>query len=315
MSAPKTAEDRLLTWIEQTTGPLPESVQIGPGDDGAVIQTPSGDRLVLTIDTLVEGVDFETSSSSPQSVGQKSIAVSLSDLAAMGATPWVALASASFPSSTHENYAQKLVEGLRATASEYGVSIIGGDLSSTPGPISISTTLIGFLSTNRCLTRSGGHADDQLFVSGPLGGSILGRHLNVAPRIELGQKLVAIPATSAIDLSDGLLKDLSRLAQASGCGAEIQADKIPIHADAHRLSRSSEFSPLEHALFDGEDFELLFTLSPADYAMWERGEIRNDFSAIPIGQLTESTGLILIQADGNRETVSPKGFSHDWGVS
>ena len=198
MSPHDSAEDRLLAWIEQTTGPLPEDVLIGPGDDAALIRTPSGDPLVLTVDTLVEGIDFETETSTPHSVGQKAIAVSLSDLAAMGATPWIALASASFPPTTDEPYTRELVQGLRTVAANHGTTLVGGDLSSTSGPLSISITLIGHLHADQSLTRSGGHPGDFLFVSGPLGGSILGRHLNVTPRIKLGQALAAIPATSAI---------------------------------------------------------------------------------------------------------------------
>ena len=314
----QSSEDRLLDWIRQSTPPLPDEIPIGPGDDAALVEPRDGDRLLLSIDTLVEEVDFSLKSASPEQIGCKAMGVSLSDMAAMGASPWVALASATIPHSTAETFARNIVVGLRTMAARHDTLIVGGDLSATPGPLTVSVVVVGRCPTGSILTRSGGRPGDLLFVTGALGGSILGRHLSFEPRIKTGRLLSKIPATAAIDLSDGLLKDLDRLARASGCGAELESSCIPIHPDARHLSQQTECSPLEHALSDGEDFELLFSLSPtAAEAFCEPPSQPDPFPAniTQIGRLVTGSGISLVSSDGQREVVGPRGYGHEWGTS
>jgi thiamine-monophosphate kinase len=259
---------------------------------------------------LMEGVDFELAQIAPERVGRKALAVSLSDLAAMAARPLAAFVSLALPRRGGLQMAQQLYAGLLPLANEFAIALAGGDTNSWEGPLVINVTALGAVGARGPLLRSGAKPGDAILVTGSFGGSILGRHFDFTPRVReacLLQELFELRA--GIDVSDGLSLDLSRLAQESGCGADLDLAAIPISADAERLAQQDGVSPLEHALGDGEDFELILAATPHEA---ER-IIQTHSLAVPIrriGQFVPQRGLWGIQPDGQRHPLQPRGFEH-----
>lgn len=254
----------LVRWIRRRA-PSGRGVRTGIGDDCAVLG-PARDPLCLTTDVIVGGVDF-TPDASPSSVGRKAVNVNLSDLAAAGARPLACLATLGLPPGLGAAWARGALRGVLAACRAAGASLVGGDLSATSGPAFVSVTALG--TARKPVLRSGAREGDAIGVTGPCGGSILGRHLRFTPRIALGLRLAPV-ASAMIDISDGLAADLGHLLDASGAGARLESAAIPVHRDALRLARKSGRPALEHALRDGEDFELLFTCSPSRFPRWAR---------------------------------------------
>ena len=244
-------EDRLLARLLPRL-PLSKSVLAGAGDDCAVVRSPGDDKLILLkTDCVVEGVHFRRSDQAA-AVGWKAMMRPLSDYAAMSGVPQFALVTLIVPSRTSVRKIDNLYRGLRRAAARFDVSIVGGETSGTRGPITISVSVIGFVERNRSVSRRGGKAGDDLFVTGRLGGSIRGKHLRFVPRIEEARWLTEKFSIHAMmDLSDGLGSDLPRLARASGVGFTIDEPSLPRHAGV----------TVRNAISDGEDFELLFAIS------------------------------------------------------
>ncbi len=233
----------------------------GIGDDAALVLQGKGKAQAVTTDFLVEGVDFKKGDDLAL-VGRKTLAVNLSDLAAMGATPRHALLYLSFPQKTPPRSLERFFKGWNALARKYRVDLIGGDLSRGKGWMA-GAVLMGERPVSSDFLRSGAKTGDSIWVTGALGGSILGKHFNFEPRVTEALFLRAnFPVSACIDLSDGLGQDLPRLLAASRKGARICLGSIPISAAAKRLSLRSGKSPLRHAFRDGEDFELLFAVGP-----------------------------------------------------
>ncbi|MFH1232158.1 MAG: thiamine-phosphate kinase [Planctomycetota bacterium] len=308
-------------------------VLIGSGDDCAVIKLPDSNLLYATTDTIVEGVDFNLRSATPEQVGYKSVAISLSDLAAMGGgfSKIYALISASLPKKlTKSSFTHPLFQGMSRISKQFGVRIIGGDISSTKGPITITSTLLGISRGLKPIRRSGACIGDAILVTGKLGGSILGKHLSFIPRLEESELLNRhYKLNSMIDISDGLLADLNHILETSppkadlpkvqGCKKKTTSDKIgamldevsiPISLDAYKLSRKNGNKALRHAFSDGEDFELLFT-APMEEAV----KIIHDkrFNKIPIsiiGLIWEQKGIFWCNRNGKVIKIKPEGFRH-----
>jgi thiamine-monophosphate kinase len=250
-----------VRWVSEHTPPDPR-VAVGPGDDCAVLRRPPGDLLVTT-DLLTEGVDFLLAECGPRAVGRKAMAVNLSDIAAMAGRPVGAVAAVALPPNGM-TVAREITAGLREVADRYGCPLTGGDTNSWAGGLVVAVTVFGVPTGRGPVLRSGARPGDWLFVTGPLGGSLLGRHLEPVPRLAEAEALhAAIELRAMLDLSDGLARDLGHLAAASGCGAVVDPALVPIHPDAGRRSTLTGRPPLDHALTDGEDFELLFAVSPA----------------------------------------------------
>ncbi|TVQ62944.1 MAG: thiamine-phosphate kinase [Phycisphaerales bacterium] len=253
-------ENRLLEHIEQRTRALfatRPDVPVGPGDDCAVIRTPAGDDLLITVDQLVAGVHFDPATTSPDQIARKAVARSVSDIAAMGGSCWLATATALLPQGYAD--AQELFDRVHAHAEAFGCPVVGGDIASGPSsPLTLTVTVLGRPHPARgVVRRSGAKPGDRVYVTGRLGGSLAsGRHLRFEPRLHearwlcdtLGDRLHAM-----IDLSDGLGLDADRLARASGADLELDAAVIPQHADCPGWRA---------AMSDGEDYELLFTCDP-----------------------------------------------------
>jgi thiamine-monophosphate kinase len=264
-------EDRLLAQIlpRLVSG---KSVLIGAGDDCAVVKPPAGKKLlVFKTDCVVEGVHFLRRTNGLH-VGWKAMMRPLSDFAATSAVPQFALVTLVVSKQRASDWVKKVYRGLNRAAGRFKVSIVGGETSSIAGPAVISVSLSGFVERDRCVSRSGGKAGDDLFVTGRLGGANCGRHLRFVPRIEESRWLTSNFAIHAmIDLSDGLGVDLPRLADASRLGFKIDPRHLP-------LSPGTE---IDNALSDGEDYELLFAISSRDRNRLQRNWARR-FPKLPV---------------------------------
>ena len=252
MNLRQLGEDRL---IERFVSHLPrgQHVMAGAGDDCAVVRMPRKDNLLLfKTDCVVEGVHFLPKASAA-AVGWKAMMRPLSDFAAMSGLPQFALITLVVPPTKKVSWTTNLYRGLHQAASEFDVSIVGGETSATSGPAMISVSVVGVVEENRWIARSGGQAEDELFVTGRLGGSARGRHLRFRPRIEESRWLTEhFRIHSMMDLSDGLGADLPRLARASHLSFEIDESALP----------RSRGCTIQQAINDGEDYELLFSISP-----------------------------------------------------
>jgi thiamine-monophosphate kinase len=252
MNLRQLGEDRL---IERVVSDLPTGrhVMVGAGDDCAVVRMPRKDNLLLfKTDCVVEGVHFLPQASAT-AVGWKAMMRPLSDFAAMSGLPQFALITLVVPSTKKVSWTTSLYRGLHRGANEFDVSIIGGETSATRGPTMICVSLAGVVEKNRWVARSGGQAGDELFVTGRLGGSARGRHLRFRPRIEESRWLTEhFRIHSMMDLSDGLGADLPRLARASNVSFEIEESAVPRNRGC----------TIQQAINDGEDYELLFSISP-----------------------------------------------------
>ena len=282
------SEDR---WLADALANLASSdaVRLGPGDDAAVVDA-GPDGVVVTTDALVDGVHFVLADCGPEAAARKAVGVNLSDLAAMGAQPVGMVVAAVLPRPVDRTLFEGLMAGFRHEAERFDCPLLGGDTNTAEGPLVLSVTALGRPGGGGIVTRAGGRAGQLLSVTGPLGGSGAGRHLTPTPRLAAGEALARLGiATAMMDISDGLSRDLPRLAAASGVGAVVDAGAVPIHDDAE--------GDLERALHEGEDFELLVA-----HAALEDGQ-REALAAAgvtlwPIGRLDEGPGVRLEDASG-----------------
>jgi thiamine-monophosphate kinase len=289
--------------------PVPPGVRIGIGDDAAVVSGSGERETVLTSDAVIEGIHF-TCDDAPAEVGHKAVARVISDLAAMGADPEWCLVNLVAPGNLAVAYVDALYRGMEATASKNGLGIVGGDCARGE-PLSLHCFATGSVAAGAALLRSGARQKDVVFVTGELGGSGRGRHLRFDPRLSEGRWLRERGhVTAMIDVSDGLATDAAHLAQASGVGIVIRSTDLPVSDDALRMA--GEHTALHHALCDGEDFELLFTV-PADAAE----DLQNAWSEVFSTRLTKigtcdgtPGGLALEREDGSREHFEISGFDH-----
>jgi thiamine-monophosphate kinase len=286
----------------------------GPGDDCAVLDLGIPSEFVLfKTDAVVEGIHF-TRESDPFLVGRKALARCLSDVAAMGGKPNSALVTIALPRDFDTKQVQKIYEGLNALALESGVSISGGETTTNPERILISIALLGKVAKDRCIHRRGSKVGDAIFVTGELGGSLSGKHLEFEPRLTEGQWLSEnFQIHSMIDLSDGLASDMRHLLLPDKLGAELLVRAIPISRAAKALAKaeSSRKTPLLAALTDGEDFELLFTVRSKDAVplldKWKERFPNLRLSCI--GRITSQPGFRLRDEEGVREFTG-HGFVH-----
>lgn len=341
-----TSEFEFITNLKNKSPKFPQSsIRVGIGDDCAVLPKDSKTDLVITTDLLVEDVDFRMEWTRAQFLGHKALAVSLSDVAAMGAKPVWAMLSIGVPESVWKtDFVEKFYEGWFRLAKKFDVALIGGDVSKTPDKIVIDSIVAGEARKGKAVLRSGAKAGDLIFVTGTLGGAAAGlellekgervekgsrnfvqklilRQLKPNPKIEIGQILgEKIPATAMIDLSDGLSSDLAHLCRESKVGARIFAEKIPVDQDLRKFfAQSRKFAKTQNkknlflresdfALSGGEDFELLFTAGRKKNFRLEK-ELKN-FPFFCIGETTANAGIIELISDGKSTVLEPKGFRH-----
>jgi thiamine-monophosphate kinase len=300
------------------------------GDDAAVFTGSGQDRFLATTDVLNESVHFSLDTTTPYLLGRKSLAVNLSDIAAMGGRPLYYLVGLSLPSHIPLDFVRALYRGMQAQARRFNVVLLGGDTVAASGGLSISITLIGRAHPGRILYRRGARPGDLIFVSGTLGDSALGlallqkggrvssrqhlirRHLNPEPRVALGSALAeAKLATSMIDVSDGVAADLGHILSASSVGAELYLEQLPLsRAYRKQCSRlcADKYAP---ALSGGEDYELLFTVPPARREAVDACARKLGVPVSCIGRITESEDFLrIIDAEGREYALDEKGFCH-----
>ena len=289
-------------------------------DDVAVITPPPGRELVLKADALVAGVHF-LADDPPDMVGQKLLRVNLSDIAGKGAVPLGYLMTISAPRGTPDTWFAGFAAGLAADQLEFGVTLLGGDTTSTPGPINLSLTLLGHIAPGQAPSRGGARAGDGIWVTGTIGdgalglavaqgrltdptGFLLSRYRLPRPRLGLA---VGEYASAAMDVSDGLVQDLSHICRASGLAAEIDARRLPLSAAARHAGPDW----LRICLTGGDDYELLFAVPPAREARLLADSARAGIPMTRIGTFREGpAGVAVIGPDGMRLEVGAGGWSH-----
>lgn len=319
-----------------------KQVQVGIGDDAAVLNLTPGKQLVVSTDAIVEGVDFFLKGPkkglslrakrgnltdrhapiglamtggglSPERIGRKALAINLSDLAAMGAKPIAFVLSIGKPKYISTRWLERFYDGLLKLAKQYKVDCIGGDFSRAK-EFSVSVAILG--TAKKSVLRSGAKAGDWIGVTGVLGGSLLRHHYDFTPRVQEGFFLSEkFAPTAMIDISDGLCQDLGHILKASGVGAVLELDKIPVSQDANKMAKGKVHAALQRALSDGEDFELLFTVPPRQKGMLEK-QWKKHFPKVPLTWIGKIEGKVpKIRWVVNGKTVSApklprKGFSH-----
>ncbi len=311
-------------------------VVLGAGDDAALLDLGTGMLLVATCDSQVQGRHFLLDVASPEEIGSKALAVNLSDIAAMGAEPLWALVSLLTPPDLDVAVLDGVYAGMRRMAARYDVAIVGGNVSATDGPLTIDVTLLGRMTRERALRRSGANSGDALLVSGTIGAAAAGvilatdarfkptqiapemreaaRRAMVSPepQVALGTRLAASgEVTAMLDVSDGLAQDLGHLCERSGVGALLHADAIPIAPAVVAVASAYERDPLRLALTGGEDYQLLFAARP-DAVEALRAAAREVGTEVTlIGSLTgKGDGIRLRLADGTTQPVAPSGWDH-----
>jgi thiamine-monophosphate kinase len=320
------------------------TVLVGPGDDAAVVATARNERLVVTTDAVVEGVHFSRAYSTPADIGHRALAVNLSDLAAMAATPRWALLSLVLPGAMRVADVEELVDGLAALAKREGVSVVGGNLTRTEGALVVDVTAGGEAAPRKWLTRSGARAGDAIYVSGTLGGAAAGlemlqsgsgigdpgsgralpvagsrfpdagcvaRHQRPEPRVRLGVAMGrARAARAAMDLSDGLADAVHQVATASHVGVRVDAASVPIDTGARDWWNARGADAVTAAITGGDDYELVFAV-PAKGAGRLRSVARQvaDPALTRIGVFTKDAHERVLVRDGHEEAL-PEGFEH-----
>jgi thiamine-monophosphate kinase len=316
----------LIELIHQQTAQPRDDVRLGIGDDAAVLAPPTGQELAVAIDTLVEGVHFPRGMA-PADIGWKALAVNLSDLAAMGASPAWALLALTLPDADAD-FVEGFVEGFARLAKPHRLALVGGD--TTRGPLTISVAVHGFVPPGQALVRRGARVGDAVLVTGTLGDAAAGLHalqhpmrdddpraslrdflierLNrPTPRLAVGTALRG-EATACIDVSDGLLADLGHICSASGVAAEIEAAWLP--RSSALLDLHDEASALRFALSGGDDYELCFTAPLSRVAELQAGLARLGCGATKIGRIVEGEGVRVRGADGDWLATDRAGWEH-----
>ncbi|NOS69920.1 MAG: thiamine-phosphate kinase [Verrucomicrobia bacterium] len=302
--------------IARLTRSLPtnESVVVGPGDDCAVIECGNVSRqLLFKTDAVVEGIHFNTDTP-PEQIGHKALARCLSDIAAMAGTPTAALVTIALPKNFDSKVVERIYAGMNVLAQRHGVAIVGGETTTNPERLLISISLLGSVPRGKAVLRSGAKVGDVIFVTGELGGSLAGKHLDFEPRLAEAIWLAeTFPVHAMMDVSDGLAGDLRHILNASGVGAELLKSAVPISRAAKvNAKRGDAAKPaFVAALTDGEDFELLFTVSSKDAVplldAWKKQFLNIKLSCI--GRIVSGEGIRLRDQTGIRP-LQAHGYVH-----
>jgi thiamine-monophosphate kinase len=282
---------------------LDPTVIVGSGDDAAVLKWKPDKYLLFKCDMVIEGVHFNLKHATPFRVGWKALARAVSDIAAMGGIPRHAVVSLAIDGSLDASVAEGVCKGLKALADRFGINIVGGDMSRS-AKIFIDVSLIGEVRKKDLVLRSGARAGDLVLATGSFGGSMKGKHLDFLPRVAESAYIVRnFNVNAMIDCSDGLALDVARIARASGTGAALFEEGIPLSKDARTL---------EDALYDGEDYELIFTMSPKEAERLIKSNFSRAMTRVSvIGEITpKKDGYKLVTEDGVIKELNVKGYTH-----
>jgi thiamine-monophosphate kinase len=328
-------ERALIERIRTRLPPPPSSLVVGIGDDAAVAVADRGSLVVLTTDAVVEGVHFDRRFSTARDVGFKALAVNVSDVAAMGAAPRMALLSLLLPPALPLADVDAIIDGLLDVASRTGIALAGGNITRSPGPLVVDVTVTGAVRPRRILMRRGGRPGDEIYVTGSIGAAAAGlgwlrehgatgeetpddpamaecvaRYRRPEPRARTGSLLGRNRAASAcMDLSDGLADAVRQIAESSGTGARVDAARLPVHPGASSWFSAHGKDPVLASVAGGDDYELLFTVSKR-----ARGRLRlvkAQARGVPLTRIGELTtgNVIALERDGRSEPM-PEGFVH-----
>ncbi|MCB9867049.1 MAG: thiamine-monophosphate kinase [Phycisphaerales bacterium] len=296
-----------MRWLRQNAPYQATGVELGIGDDMAILA--AGGQILVTCDLLLDGTHFDTGRHTWEAIGRKAAGCSLSDCAAMAVQPVAAVVAVAWPRGTAVAGLQELMGGLIAHCGEFGCAVVGGDTTSWVGRLAIDVTMLAQPFADIApVRRSGAQAGDGVYVTGRLGGSLLGKHLTFRPRIRAAEVLARTlgPRLHALmDITDGLGIDLARMAEASGVGAILDDDAVAAAASpaAHDASRADGRSVLDHVLGDGEDFELLLA---ADMSADEA----QNLDLLRVGEITADAGVLLRGSDGTLYELPEGGYEH-----
>ncbi len=330
MVKPLTGEPALIEALARRFGAGPAEVVLGIGDDCAALDLGGADYLLWTMDTLVEGVHFDLAYFTLEQLGRRSLAVNLSDLAAMGGSPRYALLSLGWPPGRDITGALEVGQGLAQAAREFGVAVIGGDTIASPAGVIVTVSLLGTVPRAEMLRRTGARRGDRIYVTGPLGEAAAGleilrrqlavppdlkealcqAHLSPRPQLAAGRLLARQGlATALIDLSDGVATDLFHICRASGVGARVEAALLPVSPGVRTVAEILKQDPLKLALTGGEDYQLLFTSAKPPEALEAAFSRAGLPPPLPLGEMVAGEAVILATSGGEQD-ISGAGYDH-----
>lgn len=299
------------------------------GDDCAVLKSPDGSAILLTTDMLVESVHFRCDQTTPSLLGRKSLAVNISDIAAMGGNPKEALVAIAIPNQSEIEFLDGLYDGIKSIAAEYDINLLGGDTVSSPKNLVISITLMGDAPEDEVLYRSGAAVGDIIFLTGTVGSSaagldlaiknrqfdkkdlLLAAHFDPVPHVKEGRIIATSKiANSLIDVSDGVSSDLRHICEKSGAGAIIEFDRVPLTEPFREYCEKFGLGLEKLALHGGEDYVLLGTVPEMSVGTLEETLKSQDCSFFPIGRITKEKAIKVQYDDGRIREINNSGFDH-----
>ncbi|MBP2641875.1 MAG: thiamine-monophosphate kinase [Firmicutes bacterium] len=328
MKVKQVGEFGLIDLIKKDTLVRSDNVIVGIGDDAAVLKPDIRKLQLLTTDMLVEDVHFELKTISAWRLGYKAMAVNFSDIAAMGGEPRHAVVSMAVNQDTDTEFIIGIYDGMKAICREYGVNIVGGDTVASPTGMVINVAVLGEAAPEHLLLRSGAKVGDLVLVTGTLGNSsggldllskadwqkqpfaakLVNAHLEPKPQVQAALAIAACGASSMDDISDGLASEANEIAKASKVGMKIYAEKIPLLPELHQTAAITGKKALNYALYGGEDYELLFTISPE--RLKQLGNEAAGVSLTVIGEVVDAgCGVMLMDEYGLGLPLEPKGYN------